>query len=351
MHLTEEPPVIPPEVFDDIGAPRELWAIISRALAKDRGQRYQTIDELANAVRALEGEAPRPVIQPQVPIAVTRQRTQWTGNLSVPTEDEAPPPRPRSKAPWIALGAAIAAGGAVAAVLASRGQPAAVTVADAGAGADATVDPDSAPIPAQVTLTFSSDPPGAEIYASRSREVVGQTPFEFVVPGSREPRRYTFRLAGHAAKMIELLPVENVTYKVVLTPIKGSTPAVEPVVEVVPQKARRQRPTPRPAVDGSDLPDAPFDATPDVGPTTRPEAPDTRPGTRTEVKPDRPEIKPETKPETPAGKPDPKPDTRPETKPDVKPDTKPDPEPDPEPGADDDTLEIKQFPPAAPASP
>ncbi|HEU4614332.1 MAG TPA: serine/threonine-protein kinase, partial [Kofleriaceae bacterium] len=58
QHLTEQPPVIPPEVFDQIGAPRALAGVIDRALEKDRDQRFQTIDELANAVREVCGDPP-----------------------------------------------------------------------------------------------------------------------------------------------------------------------------------------------------------------------------------------------------------------------------------------------------
>jgi serine/threonine protein kinase len=337
QHLTEAPPPIPPHVLDEIGAPPGLAGIIGRALEKDRERRFQTIDDLANAIRALDGEAPRPVIPPQLaratPAPVTgaqavqaqatgaRQKTQWTGSLSVPLEDE-PAVKPRSKAPWIALVGIAAAGGAVAAVLATGGGDTPAAVTDAAAVAPVTVtgaDPaaPSGPVPARVTLTFDSTPAGAEIFDNGTKEVVGTTPFEFEVPGGRDPRRYTFRLAGHAAKMIELVPVENVAYEVELTRIGGGAPAPEPVVETVPQKAvPAARPT-RPKV--------PTPTAPEPGPATRPDE-------------DRPALKPEVRT-------DPKPDPKPEIKPDAKPETRPEPaKPD-----DTDELGIKPFPP--PASP
>jgi len=46
LHLTEPPPQISDETFDAVGAPRELGAIIDKALMKDRNARYQTMDEL-----------------------------------------------------------------------------------------------------------------------------------------------------------------------------------------------------------------------------------------------------------------------------------------------------------------
>src|SRR5204863_3210012 len=42
LHLTEPPPQISVEVFDRIGAPRGLAAVIARALEKDRTTRWQT---------------------------------------------------------------------------------------------------------------------------------------------------------------------------------------------------------------------------------------------------------------------------------------------------------------------
>ncbi len=143
-HLTEPPPAIPTAVFDRIGAPRELAAVIERALAKDREHRFQTIDELANAVRVACGEAPiapggsgalaaqratpgsaasaapapgSPSSEAPAPVAVApsgRVRTRWTGKLAVPAADEPPPPRRRSKLPLIA--GAIALAGTAAAV-------------------------------------------------------------------------------------------------------------------------------------------------------------------------------------------------------------------------------------------
>ncbi len=58
MHLTEPPPQIPDSIFELIGAPHELAGVIAQAMAKDRAQRYQSIDDLVNAVRTVCGEAP-----------------------------------------------------------------------------------------------------------------------------------------------------------------------------------------------------------------------------------------------------------------------------------------------------
>ncbi len=144
QHLTEPPPEIPPEVFDSIGAPRALAGVIQQALAKDRDQRFATMDDLANAVREASGDQPAvpvvvqqsvtaplvtaqigriktppAVVQPSVPAPLVtgqigRVKTPWTGNVSVPADDSAALPR-RSKLPMI-LGAIVLAGGAAGAV-------------------------------------------------------------------------------------------------------------------------------------------------------------------------------------------------------------------------------------------
>jgi hypothetical protein len=161
-------------------------------------------------------------------------------------------------------------------------------------------------VPARVTLTLDSDPQGADIYDTTTREVVGQTPFEFEVPGSKDPRRYTFKLKGYAGKMIELVPVENVQYKAELTRLKAGQKASEPAaVEVVPQKKRPSHVVTN--VPGGSNGSGAASGT-DVGPETKPP----------------PETKPETKPV-------------PETKPGSGTGTGT--------GGDEDLPGLKQFPP------
>src|SRR5262245_34043323 len=67
LHLTEPPPPIGAPILNEIGAPLELEGIVMKALEKSRNERWQTVDELANAVRALHGEESQPVLEPKVP--------------------------------------------------------------------------------------------------------------------------------------------------------------------------------------------------------------------------------------------------------------------------------------------
>ncbi len=91
LHLTEPPPVIPPATLALSGAPPELTDIVARGLCKNREERWQSIDEMAQAIRALDGEIDD---HPAAPVELSRGRvrTQWTGTPRVPVaEGEAVP--------------------------------------------------------------------------------------------------------------------------------------------------------------------------------------------------------------------------------------------------------------------
>ncbi len=257
LHLTEAPPQIPAEVFDRIGAPRELAGVIAKALEKDRNVRWQTIEELGNAVRAVCGDPParsqatgstghlpqQPAASVDAPASTTsrvlatptptpapitgvRQRTQWTGSLSVPQHDESATVRGRSKLPWI-LGAVIVLGtGAAAAVLlTNRAAPAArggggSAIARSGSPTAAVAPPDAMPTPppqppsqpplaappVQVTIKLDSKPSRAEIKDVASGRVLGVTPLTFKLPGSHEARQFALSLKGYGSTIVELVP-------------------------------------------------------------------------------------------------------------------------------------------------
>jgi eukaryotic-like serine/threonine-protein kinase len=275
MHLTEPPPSIPPDVFDQIGAPRELAAVIDRALDKDRNARYQTIDDLANAVREVCGDAPvtgdrttqlrpasvpspaqtttrraatpTPAPAPTGPITAERSgrvKTQWTGNISVPEEAVDGPASPKSKLPLIIGGGAIVAVGAIAAVFALGGAkhepvdaptaPTAPAAAPTPAPAP-TPTPTPAPLPqatvdkplGMITIELHSTPEGASV-TDEAHHVVGKTPFSWTVQGTHASRQLAFQLRGYADASVELpLDGSMTEYKQPL--VKGTTPAV-PVV-------------------------------------------------------------------------------------------------------------------------
>jgi serine/threonine-protein kinase len=237
MHLTETPPQIEPAVFDQIGAPRALAGVIDRALEKDRDKRWQTIDELANAVREVCGDpepadrsdriesvpAPASVTRSRPPTSQVlpggaRQRTEWTGDVKVPEVpvDEAPPQAP-PKTPFLVAGAIGLVVVVAAVALTLRGgksatQPAAGSAAGsapaestAAAGSAAASTPAAAAaLPSQVHIHLGSVPPGAEVVDAASGAKLGVTPAELTLDGSTQPKAYRLHLRGF----------EDVTYEV-----------------------------------------------------------------------------------------------------------------------------------------
>ncbi len=256
LHLTEPPPSIPYEVFDRIGAPRELAEVIDRSLLKDRNQRFSSIEEMANAVRTVCGDplptgltgvhqaqrvqapaettthravqpspTPPPMIPTTTPVPATgaRQRTQWTGNLSVPMQPEAAPAPVRggsSKLPWVIVGLLLVGGGGAAAFALTRGggddnkqvvtppvtPDAAVAVTpppviDAAVAGTPPMTPDAAaveaPLPAAVTMRFETVPPGAKVYDAQGGVVCTKTPCDTTPPPSHTPQRYLISLAKY----------------------------------------------------------------------------------------------------------------------------------------------------------
>ncbi len=264
LHLTEPPPEIPPVVFERIGAPAALAQVIDRALAKNRDQRWQTIDDLANAVREVCGDpiidptsrntasqtavraasvpAPEKTTQARVtppPMAPatdpgTRQRTQWTGNLSVPTTDEAPP-QPKSKLPLIIGGVLIAGAAAAAVFFATRGKGDATSGSGTPSGSQVVVNPppppDAAvapprdlppPLPDQAQIFIDTEPQGADVIDVMTKVSRGTTPAEFSIAGSNSPRQFELKKKGYKTAVIELTPNKEKLAPFKHTLVKGS---------------------------------------------------------------------------------------------------------------------------------
>ncbi|MFT3699864.1 MAG: serine/threonine-protein kinase [Kofleriaceae bacterium] len=276
MHLTEPPPSIAPEVFDQIGAPRELAQVIDRALEKDRNARWQTIDDLANAVREVCGDpiptgqtrstaamvaAPSQTVQrraatpvptgqvstPQTvpPEGTGRVRTQWTGTLSVP-EGPTDTAKPKSKLPLI-IGGVIVAGAIAAGAVIAMGKketPTPPPVQPPIAVQPPPVTPEKPPektveqpkLPAMVTLTLDTNPHGATVTDLSTNTVLpDKTPIKTSLPGQKGTRRYQVALKGYKTEIVELpLDQETFGYTQPLTKGAAGTPVVHKVEDLKP---------------------------------------------------------------------------------------------------------------------
>ncbi len=323
LHLTEPPPQIPPEVFDRIGAPRELAGVIDRALLKDRNQRWSTIEELSNAVRRVCGDplpsqsaaTPRPNVEHikgsgvtagvQAPAATTqsRQKTQWTGNLQVPQEDDKP--NNKSKLPLILGLVVVLGGGGAAAYFATQGgggggtEPGSgtnvvvtpppgsngvgpdktttppgpgnggtqVASIDAGVAAPPAIDAAVAvlpPPPAQVTFRLDSKPRGADITNVATGKRYGKTPVTMTIKGSHETLTFLLKRSGYGDALIDYTPDQDGKFTATLEKGEGTT-AVRQTVPLKPPGGAVTRP------DGGNKPPDGGNKPPDGGNKPPPE--------------------------------------------------------------------------------
>jgi eukaryotic-like serine/threonine-protein kinase len=234
LHLTEPPPEIPPAALERCGAPREVAAIVARGLSKKPADRWQTIEDMAHAIRSLGGEV---FEEPQLAPATIppRTRTQWTGVPEIPLADE--PARSRSKLPFVIGGVVLAAAAAVAGVLVTRspaqpqpqpiaqatppagGEGAQVQPVPPGAGAPTAVEPEVVPpppappppaLPEKVTITFALAR-GATLYGPDNAKLGdgGRKGREVVVelPGGVTALAYRVRGGkGTRERVIEVIP-------------------------------------------------------------------------------------------------------------------------------------------------
>jgi serine/threonine-protein kinase len=311
MHLTEPAPRIAPEAFDRIGAPRALSDVIARALVKDRGARYQTIDALAAAVREASGDVPAPAARTRPPTgpvggvaAIPRESTgprkaEWTGKLrvpEVPIDDTRPREHESSKAPYALAALFVLAGGGAAAYFALRGQGSAPEVATGSAGAAIATPGSAAPpppppppaapkLPDQAELVLDSVPHGAAVTDLSINKPIGKTPLHYSVSGSKTARQFAFHLHGYGDTTVELVP-DRATIEFVEKLERGA--AAAKVVHVVPDA------TIKPAVaSGSGAV-----TKPDTGQSGAVTKPDTGQPDKPDKAPDKPDKKPD-KPDKP----------------------------------------------------
>jgi serine/threonine-protein kinase len=207
QHLTAEPPVVTPEQLARVDAPAGLAGVVARTLVKDRDARYQTIKELADAVRqvsagmGLTGRHPMPdelapatgAGQQQAVPEKMSPKSQWTGSARLPAaqaSDTVEPGAGRTKNPakmlWMAVAAVVVLGG---------GAVAAIALAGGGSSGDAS--------PAGPTEPAITAPdPGETEPAPRPDQPAPETPVETPVEDRPEDRPVETR-------PIETRPIEN----------------------------------------------------------------------------------------------------------------------------------------------
>jgi len=327
LHLTEPPPSIPVEVFDRIGAPRALAGVIDKALQKDRDLRWSSILELANAVREVSGD---PLSSGMTGIAIpaqgrvtapatttnARQRTQWTGNVQVPTDDDAGSGKRKSKLPLILGGVLLAGAAATAGVFAMKGggggtasagpgsadgsngsAGSAALVAGSGAQVAATGTPDAgvvasppenlAPLPDKVKIKLITTPKGAEVTdIGRKLTFPNKTPVTLQTAGSRDVISFLIHRTGYIDTIVDLVPDKDLEYVVELEKgDSGAAPKREkvpsgPVTKPIPGEGSAKKPP-----DAGSASKPPDTIKPDAGVAKPPEedCPELPCGTKTDI--------------------------------------------------------------------
>ena len=280
-HLADEPPLIPIARIQQVGAPGNINDVVQRALAKRPDERFQTIDALANAVRAASqggagpgllapsasanqmpsfgstGPLPTPGGHPPVPQGGGRMVP--TAPSANPGATGAVPPRPvEARAPekkrsslglLLVLVVLLGAGGAAGFLLMGKKKSAEPdpgkatpkvatpsTSAQTPAGADQPVatpptsgdgtqptgvdkdkDGSATAKVEKVVVTLESTPAGAEVFDVEGAEL-GKTPLEHEMALSNEAHTFRLVLAGHIDKQVELVPDQSRGMQVELVP-------------------------------------------------------------------------------------------------------------------------------------
>jgi len=234
-HLTEATPTMG-EALGRAGAPAEIEAIVQKALAKERDDRWATIDEMADAIASLNDGVEVNLARPTTATAaaapaastaapVGQARTQWTGSVRLDADADPGAAQKKSGPP-----VAVIAGGALVAVIVAvvlamggggddaqvedSGAPAAAAAPDVAPPPQTTPEtvvektPDPAPeAPAMVVVSITSEPAGADVIDA-SGQVIGKTPHEMTVEKSDQPLTFSVQKRGFEDQQIVVVPSE-----------------------------------------------------------------------------------------------------------------------------------------------
>jgi serine/threonine-protein kinase len=277
-HITA--PVPPPRAINPLLSPA-LEAIILRALAKPRDQRFQSMEEFAQALLDPEGYA-----------SAAPQYASTQPIPHSPTLMDSPGSTPEARADSVMSGRVVFGNGAGNANVGAQSAPMpstfrhaqgevidddemyrpakprrtgtiavvlAVAAAAAGVGAyfftqQPSEPPEPAavvapapvptpdPTPKKVRLGFKSDPAGAAVLRKDTSEQLGITPFDVELPAGKTAIEFLFKKESFRDKSESFVPDESGQLAVSLVP--APAPEKPPVVPTI---APIAKPTPRPS--------------------------------------------------------------------------------------------------------
>jgi serine/threonine-protein kinase len=205
VEITSKPPPALPDVTA-LGEPVHpvLKAIIKRCLEKEPDRRFQSADELAQALEPfVTGATPRPL----APTPMPQPAPEKVARASAPSAIDTSVVRP-SKAPFVALAVVLLGLGVGASVVLGQTPPPSPTVEPPPPAVAAALQPVPMPppAPARVTLEVRSTPAGATVLRTDTNAPLGVTPLTIELePLDELP--LSVALEGHevAARTVKLL--------------------------------------------------------------------------------------------------------------------------------------------------
>jgi serine/threonine protein kinase len=257
--MVREANIQPPSVFNPQVSP-DLDRVVMKALARDPEVRYQRCDEMAYdldaVVHSLKWGAERVagMLKELFP-----DEPSGTGQVVIPSEELPPsvittgqPPKKKRQRQWTV--AAVAAAGVLSlAVLipSLRQHPPAPPPAPVPVAAPQVPKPPPVPaLPADVAISVSSTPAGAEVLLTGDERARGVTPLALSLPRAATMIQVTVRKKGFLEQKLDTTLSGNSNLVVTLTPEVAAPVAPKPVRPIV-RRPVVEKPKPKPA--GPDL--------------------------------------------------------------------------------------------------
>ncbi len=233
-HATEEPR--PPSSIERLPQPipTRLEELIMRCLAKDPTLRPASMEHIEAELAAIGADGFGPTAY--APRAL-------------------PAPAKKARRPWAAIALAgiffvgLGAAGAAWALWPSAAPPAPVAerAAPDPVPAPAPVPapiPEGVEAPATVTITFTSEPPGAEVWREGAPARLGVTPFSTPLPRAEAPMVFELRLEGYETLRQEVALVADAQTSAALSPVPRREARREPTAPATETSPPVRRPRP-----------------------------------------------------------------------------------------------------------
>jgi serine/threonine-protein kinase len=249
MHIGTSP--APPRTHNP-GIPAELEAVVLKLLAKDAGQRYQSMGELQQALKASGAwtmSSPRIEVAPATPPASRSEPSVQTTFSTAASVIDAPAPKGRRwGGPALVIGLVTA--GAIALVArktpGQKAPPAPVALPSA-AVPSSPPSPRAADPPASIAVSITSTPIGARLVRESDGANLGVTPFKETWPKGSGMERMRLELDGFRPEPFAVPLERGVDLSFPLTKLVEPAQKVKPHApkpHAAPKRDRKSEPVP-----------------------------------------------------------------------------------------------------------